>query len=45
MKTIEFGEGNDINIKILRIIEALKSTEGQEGTIFIKNKMYFREKI
>lgn len=44
-KTIEFGDGSNINIKILTIIEVLKKTEGQEGTIFIKNRVYFREKV
>lgn len=48
-KTVEFGEGTDINIKILRLIEILERTEGQEGTIFMKNVMknraYFSEKI
>ena len=45
MKTIEFGDGSNINVKILTIIEVMKKTEGQEGTIFISNRVYFREKV
>jgi len=45
LKTIEFGDETNINIKILNIIEVLKITEGQEGTIFIKNRIYFRKKV
>lgn len=45
MKTIEFGDGSNINVKILTIIEVMKKTEGQEGTIFIGNRVYFREKV
>lgn len=44
-KTVEFGEGTDINVKILKLIEVLKKTEGQEGTIFMKNRVYFSEKV
>ena len=44
-KTVEFGNGSDINIKILKLIEVLKKTEGQEGTIFMKNRVYFSEKV
>ena len=44
-KTIEFGDGSNINVKILTIIEVMKKTEGQEGTIFISNRVYFREKV
>ena len=44
-KTVEFGDGTDINIKILKLIEVLKKTEGQEGTIFMRNRVYFSEKV
>ena len=44
-KTIEFGDGSNINVKILTIIEVMSKTEGQEGTIFISNRVYFREKV
>ena len=44
-KTVEFGDGSNINVKILTIIEVMKKTEGQEGTIFIGNRVYFREKV
>lgn len=45
LKTIEFGEPKNINVKILKIVEVLKKTEGQEGTIFMKNRVYFSEKV
>lgn len=45
LKTIELGDDKDINIKILKIVEVLKKTEGQEGIIFMKNRVYFQEKV
>jgi len=45
LKTVELGDDTNINIKILKIIEVLKKTEGQEGIIFMKNRVYFQEKI
>lgn len=45
MKTVEFGEGIDVNVKILKLVEVLKKTEGQEGVIHMKNRVYFSEKV
>lgn len=44
-KIVEFGNSSNINVKILKIIEVFKKTEGQAGTIFIKNRVYFRKKV
>lgn len=45
LKIVNLGDNTDINIKILKLVEVLKKTEGQEGIIFMKNRVYFQEKI
>lgn len=45
LKTVNLGDNTDINIKILKLVEVLKKTEGQEGIIFMKNRVYFQEKV
>lgn len=42
-KTIEFGDIDNLNVKILNIVEVLKKTEGKAGTILIKNRVSFIE--
>lgn len=44
-KTVEFGDSSDVNVKILRMIEVLKKTEGQKGVIHMKHRTYFYKDV
>lgn len=48
-KTVEFGDGTNINIKILWIIDLINRNKGIPGSIIVNvqniKKVYFREKV
>ena len=48
-KTVEFGDGTNINIKILWIIDLINREKGIPGSIIVNvpniRKVYFREKV
>ena len=48
-KTVEFGDGTNINIKILWIIDLINRNKGIPGAIIVNvqniKKVYFREKV
>lgn len=47
LKTVQFGDATNINIKILKIEEVIQKEKGVEGEIYFQNseKTVFREKV
>lgn len=47
LKTVQFGEATNINIKLLKIEELIEKEKGVEGEIYFQNseKTVFREKV